>query len=136
MIVRQWMSAPAVVALDRLSAPGALWVMEERKVRRLPVQDEQGRLVGIVTRGDLQGKLGPFPTTWRRLKLKVSDAMTSDPVYVGPDDPLEKVAQIMLERKVSGLPVVERGRIVGIITESDVFRAFCEALGVGQTRAA
>lgn len=135
MLVRQWMSSPPVVALDRLSAPGALWRMEERKVRRLPVVDERGRLVGIVTRSDLETKLGPYPISWRRLKLRVTDVMTPSPFTVSPDDPLERAAQTMLTQRVSGLPVVEAGRAVGILTESDLFRAFCELLGVARKAA-
>lgn len=135
MLVREWMSSPPVVVAERLTAPGALWLMEERQFRRLPVLDDDGRLVGIVTRDDLQRKLGPFPNTWPRLKMKVADVMTPAPA-LSPDDPLEKAAGIMLERKISALPVVEEGRTVGIITESDVFRAFCRAMGVGKTQAA
>lgn len=135
MQVRQWMSSPAIAASDRLSAPEALWMMDERKVRRLPVVDERERLIGIVTRSDLQSKLGPFPISWRRLKLGVTDAMSPDPLSVSPDDPIERAAQLMLARKISGLPVVDGGRVTGIITESDLFRAFCELLGVARKAA-
>jgi acetoin utilization protein AcuB len=130
MLIREWMSAPPIVARELLSAPGALWLMEERNVRRLPVVDDEGRLRGIVTRGDLLEKLGPYPISWRRLNLKVSDAMTPDPATVRPDEPVERAAQLMLERKIGGLPVVEGGRPVGIVTESDLFRALCRAFGV------
>lgn len=136
MLVREWMSSPPIVVSARLAAPGALWLMEERQIRRLPVLDDDGRVVGIVTRGDLQRRLGPFPISWPRLKMKVADVMTPAPALLAPDDPLEKAAEIMLERKISGVPVVEQGRTVGIITESDVFRAFCRAMGVGKAQAA
>ena len=129
MLVREWMSSPPILARARQSAPDALRLMDQQKVRRLPVEDE-GRLVGIVTKADLQSKLGPFPSSWRRLKLSVTDVMTRDPVSVGPEDRLEQAATLMLTHKISGLPVVEGGRIVGIVTESDVFRAFCEAMGI------
>jgi CBS domain-containing protein len=129
MLVREWMTSPAIVAPARMSAPEALRLMEQRKVRRLPVEEE-GLLVGIVTKSDLQSKLGPFPSTWRRLKLFVTDAMTRNPVTVGPDDRLEQAAQLMLAHKISGVPVVENGKIAGIVTESDIFRAFCEAMGI------
>ena len=138
MLVREWMTSSPVVARARMSAQEALQLMELSKVRRLPVEDD-GRLVGIVTKTDIQSKLGPFPLSWRRLKLHVTDVMTRDPVSAGPDDPLTRVAELMLAHKISGVPVVEGGKIVGIVTESDVFRAFCEALGIlerGGTRAA
>lgn len=128
MNVREWMSSPPILAPESLSAPGALWKMEDRKVRRMPVVDDAGRLTGIVTRNDLREKLGPFPNSWARLKLHVTDAMTRDPVAVAPDTPLQDVARLMIARKISGLPVVEAGRVVGVITESDVFRALCAAL--------
>src|SRR5688572_28322783 len=129
MLVREWMTSPPIVAPARLSAPEALRLMDLQKVRRLPVEDE-GRIVGIVTKNDLQSKLGPFAISWRRLKLLVTDAMTPKPVTIGPDEPLEQAAALMLTHKISGLPVVEGGRTVGIVTESDVFRAFCEAMGI------
>lgn len=138
MLVREWMTASPIVARARMSAQEALQLMEMRKVRRLPVEDE-GRLVGMVTKTDIQSKLGPFPLSWRRLKLHVTDVMTPEPFSVGPDEPLNRVAELMLAHKISGVPVVEGGRIVGIVTESDVFRALCEALGIlesGGTRAA
>jgi acetoin utilization protein AcuB len=129
MLVREWMTSPPILIQARQSAPEALDFMEQRKVRRLPVEEE-GRLVGIVTKTDLQSKLGPFPISWRRLRLYVTDVMTRDPVTVGPDEPLEQAATLMLTHKISGLPVVADGRVVGIVTESDVFRAFCEAMGI------
>ncbi len=129
MLVREWMTASPIVARARMSAQEALQLMELRKVRRLPVEDE-GRLVGIVTKTDIQSKLGPFPLSWRRLKLHVTDVMTREPVSVGPEDPLNRVAELMLAHKISGVPVVEGSKIVGIVTESDVFRALCEALGI------
>ena len=129
MFVREWMTSPAILVHARQSAPEALRLMDQHKVRRLPVEDE-GRLVGIVTKTDLQSKLGPFPISWRRLKLLVTDAMTRDPVSIGPDERLEQAATLMLTHKISGLPVVEGGQVVGIVTESDIFRAFCEAMGI------
>ena len=95
------------------------------------ILEDEGRLAGIVTKADIQSKLGPFPLSWRRLKLHVTDVMTPEPFSVGPDEPLNRVAELMLAHKISGVPVVvEGGKIVGIVTESDVFRAFCEALGI------
>src|SRR5262245_8428335 len=121
MFVRTWMSAPAVVVPPVAPAHAALGFMEKRKIRRLPVV-ENGRLVGIVTRADLEGAKD----------RKVEDAMTRAPLTVGPDDTLERAAATMFRNKVSGLPVVEEGRVVGILTESDLFRALCRMLGFGE----
>lgn len=134
MFVREWMTAPAIVAPVSMDAPEALALMEQRGIRRLPVV-EDGRLVGIVTRGDLQRALGPYPTMWRRLDLKLSNVMTPDPAAVSPDETLEAVARLMLDRKIGGVPVVEDRVPVGMITESDVFRALCQILGFGDKSA-
>jgi CBS domain-containing protein len=90
---------------------------------------EDGRLVGIVTRGDLRAA-GPSDAStlsiyeWRALleHATVADCMTCDPIAIAPDAPVLYAAQQMLLRKISGLPVVEDGRVVGVITESDLFR--------------
>jgi acetoin utilization protein AcuB len=128
MFVRNWMSAPAVTVDSETSAPEALKLLEQRGFRRLPVADA-GRLVGIVTKVDLQEALGPVPAAWARLKLKVADVMVKNPVSVEAGETLEAVAKLMLTKKIAGLPVVEEDRVVGLITESDVFRALCEILG-------
>ena len=130
MFVRDWMSAPAISGDVSMDASQALALMEERKIRRLPVVENR-RLVGIVTRGDLQKALGPYPTMWKRLGLKLSDVMKTDPVAVSPEETLERVARRMLDFKIGGIPVVEDDVPVGMITESDVFRALCEILGFG-----
>ncbi|HEX7901864.1 MAG TPA: CBS domain-containing protein [Planctomycetota bacterium] len=122
MYVRNWMSSPAVTIPPAASAAAAMEVMTGRKVRRLPVVEGWG-LRGIVTLSDLHAD--------RRPDASVEDVMTSDPLTVVPDDTLESAAKIMLERQVSGLPVLDaERRVAGIITESDVFRALCDLLGV------
>jgi len=127
MFVRHWMSAPAVVVPPVAPAHATLGFMEKRRIRRMPVV-EDGRLVGIVTKSDLQAAHGG-----RRAGDKtVSDVMTPNPLTVVAGETLERAAAMMLEKKVSGLPVVEDGRVVGIITESDLFRALCEMLGIGE----
>jgi acetoin utilization protein AcuB len=129
MFVRDWMSSPAVVLPPEVPAHAALGFMDRRKIRRLPILRE-GRLVGIVTRSDLQAALGPEAVRGR--ELRVSDVMTRDPFTIERDETLEAAAQLMLRKKVSGLPVVAGGEVVGIITESDLFRALCGILGIGQ----
>ena len=122
MFVRNWMSSPALTIFGEETTEAALGLMTCRKVRRLPVVDG-GRLAGIVTLSDLHAD--------RRKDVAVKDVMTRDPLTVAPDDTLESAAKIMLEKQVSGLPVVDaNGQVAGIITESDVFRALCELLGV------
>ncbi len=111
-------------------------IMKERRVRRLPVVG-RGKLVGIITQTDV-ARASPSPVTtlsiWEMhdlvAKVKVRSAMTRNPVTVTPDTPIEVAAFTMRDKKVGGLPVVEDGHVVGIITESDIFDAFIELMGL------
>jgi CBS domain-containing protein len=96
------------------------------RIRHLPVLDDEGALVGIVSqrdlfRGALARALGYGAHAQQKLlgQLLVKEVMTNDPVAVAPDAPLADAARLMLERKIGALPVVENGRLVGILTESD-----------------
>jgi acetoin utilization protein AcuB len=124
VFVRNWMSSPVVTIPSTSSGEEALGLMAKKKVRRLPVV-KGGRLMGIVTLSDLHAE--------GRSEASVEDAMTKDPLTVAPEETLERAAKIMIEKKISGIPVVdEDGQVAGIITESDVFRALCELLGVNE----
>ena len=127
MFVREWMTSPAVTVPPAMEALQALDHMTARGFRRLPVEQE-GKLVGIVTRGDLEAKLGWDRLAWRRLGRLVEDAMTPNPYTVEPGDPLEKAVELMLHHGIGGIPVVENRKVVGILTETDVYRAFVQAM--------
>jgi acetoin utilization protein AcuB len=127
MLVREWMTSPAVVVPPDMEAAAALDRMVELRHHRLPVEQE-GRIVGIVARVDLEAKLGWDRMAWRRLDRRVEDAMTRNPYTVSPDDPLDKAVELMLHHKIGGIPVVEHEKVVGIITETDVFRAFVKVM--------
>src|SRR5690606_33666861 len=109
------------------SAPDARKLMEEHDIRRLPVVQD-GKLVGIVTLTDLL-RAAPSPATSLSIwelnylldKIKVAELMTRDVVTATPDTDLQAVAKIMAERKIGGIPVVEGDKVIGIITDSDVF---------------
>jgi acetoin utilization protein AcuB len=97
--------------------------MRRGRFRRLPVVDATGALVGIVTDGDLRQHHGRLPST------PVSTAMGTPAIMVNPDAAIDTAASIMLERKIGALPVVgDDGRLVGIITETDLLRAFLRLL--------
>jgi acetoin utilization protein AcuB len=139
MLVAEWMTRDPVAlhADDTMFAAADL--MNRRKIRRVPVV-EGGRLVGIVTKGDLlaasPSDLNPFspaadgsPALARPLR----EVMTGSPVTVRADAPIEAAARLMVERKIAGVPVVrDDGTLAGIITESDLFRAFAQALGADE----
>lgn len=122
MLVRNRMSRPAVTVRQDADFQKALALMQEKKLRRLPVVDDDGRLVGIVVERDLL----VAAMRYLQSRVEIGDVMTRNVVSVGPDTDLNEVARTMLERKIGGLPVVEDGRLVGIITESDIFKRFVE----------
>ena len=127
--VQVWMSCPAIVAPETLTLPQARQLMRERRVRRLPVVDAAGCLVGIVTEGDIN-RVSDSPATDVRdynlyhtvRDLPLHDIMTREVVVVAPDTPITEVAQRLLERRIGGVPVVAAGQVIGVITESDLFR--------------
>ena len=104
--------------------------MQAGGFRRLPVVSD-GKLVGIVSDRDLREHRGQLE------QIKISGLMTERPLTVTPATTIEEAAQIMLERRIGGLPVVADGRLVGMITTSDVMRAFLDVMGAshgGSTR--
>jgi CBS domain-containing protein len=126
-LVKDWMTHDPVVITPDVTLPEVHHIMAEHKIRRLPVVDN-GKLVGIVTRGDIREaspsdatSLSVFELNYLLSKLQVRQVMTRKPVTVKPQTSIERAAQIMLENKIGGLPVLERGKLVGIITESDIF---------------
>ncbi|HKP51349.1 MAG TPA: CBS domain-containing protein [Chloroflexia bacterium] len=129
ILVREWMSSPVEVVGTDTTVADAYNTMMRKGIRRLPVVEDE-RLVGIVTLGDLR-EARPSPATslsiyelnYLLARLTVGQVMSHNPFTVTANTPIQKAARIMLDRKVSGLPVVnEEGRIAGIITESDIFR--------------
>ena len=138
--VRDWMTSNPVTCSSDTTLPDAHKIMTERKIRRLPVVDH-GRLVGIVTRGDVRGAepsgattLSIYELNYLLAKLTIGSIMTKDPASVTPATPIREAAALMLEKKIAGLPVVENDRVVGIITESDIFRMVVKLWGEEETR--
>ena len=142
MRVSKWMT-PKPFTLrptDSLNAANAL--MKEKRIRRIPIVNEVGKVVGIVTDRDLK-EVSPSKAStldvWELHyvvdKLKVVDIMTKRPFTVTPETPIERAALLMLEKRVEGLPVLDAtGRLVGILTEGDVFRALVDLTGVDKKR--
>ena len=140
-LVKNWMTREVIaVSLDT-----TLWeadrIMTENRIRRLPVV-EHGRLAGIVTQGDLRGaKPGDSDTLdlWdlscRLDQLRVEEIMTPDPVAITEDATVDEAAWEMWQGKISGLPVVNDDlELMGIITESDIFRLVVREWGTSEER--
>jgi acetoin utilization protein AcuB len=136
MLVRERMSRSPVTIPADVPITEALRVMRENEVRRLPVLDEAGTMIGIVSEKDLL-YAAPSPATSLSIhemhyllsQLLVAELMTTGVITVSPDTPLEEAARIMADSKIGGLPVVSEGQLVGIITETDIFKVFLELLG-------
>ncbi len=136
MFVKERMTLNPITINPDCSVPDALRIMQERKVRRLPVLDARGRLVGIVSENDLR-HAAPSPATTLAVyeiselvaKIKVAQVMTREVVTVTGDTPLEEAARLMTDHKISGLPVMQGSNVVGIITETDLFKSLLELLG-------
>lgn len=133
--VRQWMTAPALTVTPQTSMLEAYNYMTEHDIRRVPVVDRRNSLVGILTMSDV---LRTVPLFFQNTDLAtdlllndqhVSQIMTTDPLTIAPDDTVQDAAELMLEYQISGLPVIEDGRVVGIITESDIFRLVVRSWG-------
>lgn len=127
--VRSWMSSPAVVAPETMTLPEARQLLRERSIRRVPVVNAAGQLVGIVTEGDInkisashESDVRDYNMYHRVADLPLRDFMSRAVRTAAPDMLIMDVAQILLEQRIGGVPVVEGGRVIGMITESDLFR--------------
>jgi acetoin utilization protein AcuB len=113
--------------------------MQDQKVRHLPVVDKEGEMVGLVTEDDLL-KAEPSGVTLLSVweihslldRVKVKDVMVREVITTTEDMPIEEAAHLMLEHKIGCLPVLREGTLVGIITESDIFRTFMELFSARQ----
>jgi acetoin utilization protein AcuB len=110
----------------------AVALLKSGDFRRLPVVDSEGRLVGIVVRNDLEIFLSraTSPGIMKR-QHRVDQVMSQNVTTVSPDCPLEEAATLMVDRKIGSLPVEQDGHVVGIITETDIFKQFAAVLGGG-----
>lgn len=136
MLIDERMSKPVITAYADLPVQDALALMHSEKIRRLPVIDSQGHLVGIVSERDLlhaspsdATSLSMWELNYLLSKLKISDIMTKEVITISSDTPLEEAARIMADNKIGGLPVTHAGKVVGMITETDVFKSFLEIMG-------
>jgi acetoin utilization protein AcuB len=130
------MTSPAITIGPDLGVQDAMAMMRRDKVRRYPVIDRQGNLIGIVSESDLLNASPSDATTlsvWEinylLSKLTIEKVMTKNVITITRDTPIEEAARIMADNKVGGLPVVEGNKVVGIVTETNLFRIFLELFG-------
>ena len=134
MIVSMWMTRELVTVGPQVSIGAAAEIMARKRIRRLLVVDPAHgaqHLLGIVSSTDVlhaaPPEVNPFAvvvTPTAASHDEVAHIMKRDPLTVAPDTPIEAAAELMGKRKVGALPVVRDGKLVGMITESDIFRAF------------
>jgi acetoin utilization protein AcuB len=135
MLVGERMSKPVITISPDMPISDALVLMKKEHIRRAPVVND-GKLAGIVSDKDLLNA-SPSPVTTLSIwemnyllsKVTVSQVMSSNVLTVTEDTPIEQAARIMADNKIGGLPVLRDGHVVGIITETDLFKVFLELLG-------
>ncbi len=104
----------------------AIELMKINSIRHLPVVSEENLLEGFLTLADL--KQGLIPSMLGDLNLR--DLMITEPITVGPDDDVEIAAQLIYKHKIGGMPVIDNGQLVGIITATDILRTFIDMMGI------
>jgi acetoin utilization protein AcuB len=140
MLVRNYMTSNPVTIRPESDFLAAIAILKAARFRSLPVVTGDGQLVGIVTDKDLAAasppavdELQPRKPNYFGVHLRVEQVMDPDYTTVRPDVPLEEAALLMLKRHVDRLLVVENGKLVGIITSSDIFRQLVTILGGGSS---
>jgi len=137
MPVQNWMTTDVVSVGPETSLLKVGKLMKDHHIRRIPVVDEQGQVVGIISDRDVRDASPSKATTldmyemhYLLAELKAKNIMTAKPITVKPSDTVEQAALMMLDNKVGGLPVVDAaGKLVGIISDHDVFKALVDITG-------
>jgi acetoin utilization protein AcuB len=140
MLVGNRMTPNPITVSPDLSIADALEEMRQKKVHRFPVVNKKGKLVGIVTQTDLLyaspssvTSLNVWEVTYLLNQVKVKEAMSKEVLTVQEDCPIEDAASLMRDNEISGLPVMRDKQLVGIITESDLFKVFLELFMAQET---
>jgi len=140
--VRDIMSSPVIAVAPDTTVPTAMELMRKHRIRHLPVI-EAGRLVGIISHGDLRQasitaaiNADSYELHFMLSRLPVGKVMTSPVFTIAPDVFIVQAAELMTEHKIAGLPVVEKdGSVVGIVTESDLLKLLVQKLHEAEARA-
>jgi len=135
MFVGENMSKPVITVPEEMPINEALKLMQDKNIRRLPVM-RKGKMIGIVSEKDLLNaspspatSLSVWEVTYLLSKITVKDVMSKEVVTVEENTPIEAAARIMADGKVAGLPVMRGSEVVGMITETDLFKIFLDLMG-------
>lgn len=138
MLVKERMSTPVITVEPDLPIMQALDLMKKSRIRRMPVV-KNGKMIGIVSERDLLDaspsdatSLSVWELNYLLAKITVDEIMSKNVITVGEDTPIEEAAYLMDENKIGGVPVVANGDLVGLITETDLFRIFLELMSARQ----
>ena len=136
MTIERRMTLNPVTISPDASVVEASELMKREKVHRLPVLDKDKKLVGVISEKDIlyaspspASSLSIHEMAYLLSQLTVRKLMTKNPVTVSKDIPVEEAARIMVDQDLSCLPVVEDGRLVGIVSKSDLFKILIELFG-------
>jgi len=139
MLVGEKMSSPVLFVSPDMPVQDALAQMRKERVSRYPVM-KKGKMVGIVSEDDLLNaspsdvtSLSVFEVNYLLSKITVERVMTKEVITVTEDTPVEEAARLMADRRIGGIPVVREEVVVGMITQTDIFRIFLEMLGGRQS---
>jgi acetoin utilization protein AcuB len=139
MLVKERMTRNPITIRPDTPVTEAQAMMKREKIHHLPVLDKDEKLVGIVSEKDLlyaspspASTLSVYEMSSLLAKLKVEKVMSKNVVTAAENVPLEEAARIMADSGIGGLPIVRGASLVGIITESDLFRVFIELFGARQ----
>jgi len=136
MLVRERMSHPVITVFPETTMEEALALMNKEQISHLPVIDHQGKLIGLISERILL-KASPSDATtlsvWESRemmrRLRIDKYMSRDALTIAPDTPIEEAARIMADQQFTGLSVVEGNKLVGFITQKEIFKILLELLG-------
>ena len=139
MLVEERMSRPVLSVQPDMPVHDARNLFKMEQIRRAPVI-KNGKLIGIISDQDLINatpsqatSLSVWEMNYLVSKITVKDVMTKDVITINEDTPIEQAARIMADNKIGGLPVMREGKVVGMITETDLFKVFLELMGARDT---
>jgi acetoin utilization protein AcuB len=136
MLVKERMTHPVITTQSDVPIMDAYDLMQKENIRRLPVVNREGNLVGMVSEREIlqaspskATSLSIWELNYLMAKITIDEIMTKEVVTVEEDTPLEEAALLMADHKIGGLPVMKDGKMVGIVTETDLFKVFLELMG-------